>query len=72
MKKVQIRSINLSFNFKSKRDTEFAMSLGGYEDLSAGFNLAKNIYGFDLKFDVNQSFEDTSDKNAFVSLSNKF
>ena len=48
------------------------MSLGGYEDLSAGFNLAKNIYGFDLKFDVNQSFEDTSNKNAFVSLSNKF
>ena len=48
------------------------MSLGGSEDLSAGFNLAKNLYGFDLKFDVNQSFQDTSDKNAHVSLSTKF
>ena len=48
------------------------MSLGGSEDLSAGFNIAKNLYGFDLKFDVNQSFQDTSDKNAHVSLSNKF
>ena len=65
-------SIDLSLNFKSKRETEYAMSLGGSEDLSAGFNLAKNLNGFDLKFDVNQSFQDTSDKNAHVSLSTKF
>ena len=48
------------------------MSLGGSEDLSASFNVAKNIHGFDLKFDVNQSFEVISDKNALVSLSTKF
>ena len=48
------------------------MSLGGSKDLSAGFNVAKNINGFDLKFDVNQSFEDTADKNVLVSLSTKF
>ena len=65
-------SIDLSLNFKSKRETEYAMSLGGSEDLSAGFNLVKNLYGFDLKFDVNRSFQDTSDKNAHVSLSTKF
>ena len=65
-------SINFSFNFKSKQETEYAMSLGGSEDLSASFNVAKNIHGFDLRFDVNQSFEDISDKNALVSLSTKF
>ena len=65
-------SIDLSLNFKSKRETEYAMSLGGSEDLSASFNVAKNMHGFDLEFDVNQSFEDTSDKNALVSLSTKF
>ncbi len=65
-------SIDLSLNFKSKRETEYAMSLGGSKDLSAGFNVAKNINGFDLKFDVNQSFEDTADKNVLVSLSTKF
>ena len=48
------------------------MSLGGSEDLSASFNVPKNIHGFDLKFNVNQSFEDISDKNALVSLSTKF
>ena len=65
-------SIDLSLNFKSKRETEYAMSLGGSKDLSAGFNVAKNINGFDLKFDVNQSFEDTADKNVLVYLSTKF
>ena len=65
-------SIDLSLNFKSKRETEYAMSLGGSKDLSAGFNVAKNINGFDLKFDVNQSFEDTADKNVLVNLSTKF
>ena len=65
-------SVNLSLNFKSKRETEYAMSLGGSEDLSGGFNVAKNINGFDLKFNVDQSFQNTSNKNALVSLSTKF
>ena len=65
-------SIDLSLNFKSKRETEYAMSFGGSEDLAAGFNVAKNINGFDLKFDANQSFGDSSNKNALVSLSTKF
>ena len=65
-------SIDLSLNFKSKRETEYAMSFGGSEDLAAGFNVAKNINGFDLKFDANQSFGDSSNKNALVSLSTEF
>ena len=65
-------SIDLSLNFKSKRETEYAMSFGGSEDLAAGFNVAKNINGFDLKFDANQSFGDSSNKNALISLSTKF
>ena len=65
-------SIDLSLNFKSKRETEYAMSLGGSEDLSAGLNVAKKLNGFDLKFNLDQSFENASNKNALVSLSTEF
>ena len=65
-------SVNLSLNFKSKRETEYAMSLGGSEDLSAGLNVAKKLNGFDLKFSLDQSFENASNKNALVSLSTEF
>ncbi len=65
-------SVNLSLNFKSKRETEYAMSLGGSEDLSAGLNVAKKLNGFDLKLNLDQSFENASNKNALVSLSTEF
>ena len=44
--------INVSVNFKSKQETEYAMSIDGSEDLKAGFDVSKNINGFDLKFKV--------------------
>ena len=44
-------------NFKSQRETEYAMSVDGSEDLKAGFDISKNINGFDLKFNANQSFK---------------
>ena len=42
--------LNVLVNFKSKRETEFAMSLDGSEDLAAGFDISKNIDGIDLNF----------------------
>ena len=48
------------------------MSFGGSEDLSAGLNVAKKLNGFDLKFNLDQSFENASNKNALVSLSTEF
>jgi len=64
--------INVSVNFKSKRETEYAMSLDGSEDLKAGFDISKNINGFDLKFNANQSLSKNSDQAANVSLSRSF
>ena len=64
--------LNVSVNFKSRRETEYAMSLDGSEDLKAGFDISKNINGFDLKFNANQAFNETSDQQAEVSLSRKF
>ncbi|MDC1454526.1 BspA family leucine-rich repeat surface protein, partial [Pelagibacteraceae bacterium] len=35
--------LNVSVNFKSKRETEYAMSVDGSEDLKAGFDITKNV-----------------------------
>ena len=48
-------------NFKQKQKTEYAMSSDGSEDLKGGFDISKNINGFDLKFNANQSFSENSD-----------
>jgi uncharacterized protein with beta-barrel porin domain len=64
--------INVSVNFKSRRETEYAMSIDGSEDLKAGFDISKNINGFDLKFNANQAFNENSDQAANIFLSRSF
>ena len=64
--------LNVYFNFKSKQDTEYAMTLDGSEDLAAGFDISKNIDGFDLNFNAKQAFNENGDQEANVSLSRKF
>jgi len=64
--------LNVSINFKSQRETEYAMSVDGSEDLKAGFDISKNINGFDMKFIANQSLSENSDQAANVSLSRSF
>ena len=59
-------------NFRSRSETEYAMTLGDNDDLKANLNIAKKINGFDLNFDVNQSFENNDDKNANITLSTKY
>ena len=65
-------TIKFGVNFKSKRETEYAMKLDGSEDLAAGFDISKNIDGFDLNFNAKQAFNENGDQQANVSLSRKF
>ena len=65
-------TIKFGVNFKSKRETEYAMTLDGSEDLAAGFNVAKNINGFDLSINAKQAFNENADQAANVSLSRSF
>jgi len=65
-------AIKFGLNFKSKQETEYAMSIDGSEDLKAGFDISKNINGFDMKFNANQSLSKNSDQAANVSLSRSF
>ena len=64
--------LNLNINFKSEQETEYAMTINGSEDLKAGFDISKNVNGFDLKFNANQSLSENSDQTANVSLSRSF
>jgi hypothetical protein len=64
--------LNVSVNFKSKRETEYAMSVDGSENLKAGFDISKKVNGFDLKFNANQSLSENFDQTANVSLSRSF
>ena len=64
--------VNVLVKLKSKRETEYAMSIDGNEDLKAGFDISKNVNGFDLKFNANQSFNKNSNQAAEISLSRKF
>ena len=48
------------------------MSMDGSEDLKAGFDITKNVNGFDLKFNANQSLGENSDQAAEISLSRQF
>ena len=42
------------------------------EDPSAGFNIAKNIYGLDFNFKLDQEFNENLDKSAEISMIKKF
>ncbi len=64
--------IKFSINFKSKRETEYAMTLDGSDEMTTGFNVAKNIHGFDLSFKANQSLAGDQYQEAMLSLSSKF
>ena len=65
-------TIKFGVNFISKRETEYAMTLDGSDEMAAGFNVAKNINGLDLSFKANQLLADDKNQKATLSLSSKF
>ena len=65
-------AINFEINFTSNRETQYMLSLAGDENIDAKLGISKNIHGFDLGFNANQSLSDTSIQNAEVKLSYSF
>ncbi|MDC0876625.1 autotransporter domain-containing protein [Candidatus Pelagibacter sp.] len=65
-------TIKFGVNFISKRETEYAMTLDGSDEMAAGFNVVKNINGFDLSLNAKQAFNENADQAANVSLSKSF
>ena len=65
-------TIKFGFNYRPERETEYAISLDGTNDLIAGFDISKNVNGFNLRFNANQSLSIQSDQEAEVSISRKY
>ncbi len=65
-------TVKFRFHFTPERETEYAMQLDVNEDPSAGFNIAKNIFGLDFNFNLDQEFNENLDKNAEISMIKKF
>ena len=41
-------------------------------DLAAGFDISKNLNGFDINFNAKQSFNKNADQEALISLIKRF
>ena len=71
-KNQQMDALKFALIVKSKSGTDFAMNFDASDTVGAGFNVAKNVNGFDLGFNLDQKFDDNYDPEAKLSLSRKF
>ena len=65
-------AINFAINFTSNRETKFTMSLVGDEDIKTKLGISKNIHGFDLGFNANQTFNQNPNQEAELMLTYNF
>ena len=69
----QTNHIRFGFHYISQRETEYAMSLDGSDELMTGLNISKNINGFDIKLGSNYSLmSEVPDYGVNLKISNKF
>ena len=69
----QTNNIRFGFHYISQRETEYAMSLDGSDELTTGLNISKNINGFDIKLGSNYSLmSQVPDYGVNLKISNKF
>ncbi|MDA7847833.1 autotransporter domain-containing protein, partial [bacterium] len=69
----QTNHIRFGFHYISQRETEYAMSLDGSDELMTGLNISKNINGFDIKLGSNYGLmSEIPDYGVNLKISNKF
>ncbi|MDC0618532.1 Ig-like domain-containing protein [Candidatus Pelagibacter sp.] len=69
----QTNNVRFGFHYISQRETEYAMSLDGSDELTTGLNISKNINGFDIKLGSNYSLmSQIPDYGVSLKISNKF
>ena len=69
----QTNNVRFGFHYISQRETEYAMSLNGSDELTTGLNISKNINGFDIKLGSNYSLmSQVPDYAVNLKISNKF
>ena len=65
-------AINFAINFTSNRKTQYTLSLAGDENTNAKLGISKNIRGFDLGFNINQSFSTNQNQEVEFLLTYNF
>ncbi len=65
-------TIDFAINFISNRETQYSLSLAGDKNAEAKLGISKNIYGFDLGFNANQSISNNSNQEAELILTYNF
>ena len=65
-------TVKFRFHFTPESETEYVMQFDVNEDPSAVFNIAKNIYGLNFNFKLDQEFNENLEKNAEISMIKKF
>ena len=69
----QTNNVRFGFHYISQRETEYAMSLDGYDELMTGLNISKKINGLDLKMSSNYNFlSEVPDYSANIEVSTSF
>jgi len=69
----QTNNVRFGFHYISQRETEYAMSLDGSDELKTGLNISKKINGFDIKLGSNYSLmSQVPDYGVNLKISNKF
>ena len=71
LKKI-LKKIRIAINFTSNRETKYTMSLVGDEDIKTKLGISKNIHGFDLGFNANQTFNKKLNQEAELMLTYYF
>ena len=65
-------SLRFGLNYRSMRETNYSLNIGGNNNLAAVIDINKNINGLNLSFNANRPFDNSSSQNANISLSKKF
>ena len=65
-------TIDFAVYFTSNRETKYTISLVGDEDIKTKLGISKNIHGFDLGFNANQTFNKKPNQEAELMLSYNF
>ncbi len=65
-------SLRFGFNYRSMRETDYSLNIGGNNELATLVDVTKRVNGLHLNFNARQAFDDSSDRNANISLSKKF
>ena len=69
----QTNNVRFGFHYISQRETEYAMSLDGSDELMTGLNISKKINGLDLKINSNYNFlSEVPDFGANIEVSTSF